>query len=130
MQTDKEFYIISELSGFCIDVENSVKNKGSIVYLTDKSKSSRGQIWTYTKEGYLENKVDKKLCLDLYGFNISLGAAVTLWDKQDKKNQKWKIENGFIYSKINNYVIDIKNGSKKELAEVHMWSKHGKPSQK
>jgi hypothetical protein len=109
MEEGTEFYITSELSNFVLEANNSIKNIGAPIYVSEKVINRATQIWSYNN-GYLENKLDKDLVLDIMGKNSASGAQLILWKKKNQKNQKWYYENGYIYSKLNNLVVDIKNG--------------------
>lgn len=61
--------------------------------------------------------VNSGLYLDVKGDQESAGAEVIVYDFHGKRNQQWKYNNGMIFSKLNNLVLDVDSNDRIIMVE-------------
>jgi hypothetical protein len=134
----KDGYIISRFNGLVLDVKGGEKSKGASVCLWEKKSApnNQNQQWKWNGTGGAIKSCLNGLVLDIKSAQKEKGGQLILWDKDTTyssrqkipdnphaANQLWKYENGFLVSKLNGLVLDVKGASKDEGAEVVMWNK-------
>ena len=136
------FYLISELNGYVLDIENRTPNPEVVMRPLIKQNPNQGaggimlplvgvntQLWRYTREGYLENQLNN-LVLDIKGGNRSAMAELILYPRHGGNNQKWNYTNeGFVESRLNGLILDIACANISIGAKVIMYPRHGGKNQ-
>ena len=90
------------ISGLVLDVEG--EKRGGRIVLLPRRNDRITQLWTW-KENTLLNF--KGYILDMQGGYSASGTFATAFDDYDGKNQKWKIKEDRIVSKLNELTLDI-----------------------
>jgi len=117
-----------------LNVRDGANKPGTPVQLLTVN-GSQAQLWSFTIDGYVVSALKaangSDLVLDVINSNQTVGAKLQISYKSDTDAQKWTLNQGCLYSKLNNnYVLDVPNAKAESGALVQLWSYNGTDAQK
>ena len=109
----REFYIVSEMNGKCLDIAGEDKKSGAKVIMYEKKKKvEKNQLWYNDNQGYIRSALN-----DFALFNTESGQPITMQPYADSPRFQWKFNGKKVTNKLGE-VLDISRENDEDGAEV------------
>lgn len=138
LQTDKEYRIVSRLSGKALDIEDGSSDNNAKICQMPIDEDKESQLWTLEAidGGYYQiiNKSSKK-ALEVPDASRDAGKEIVQADKKNANSQKWFIDtasDGYyaISPKMSiTFAMDVNGASKEDGAHMIQWPYGGADNQ-
>jgi len=85
------FSLVSELTGYCVEVQSGVYGNGSDLNQFNCT-DSVAQQWRYSDETQLRTVGNDKYCFDIQGGDGNNGDQLHIWDCDGGASEKWQLQ--------------------------------------
>ena len=114
----RSFYIESSINGKVLEI--SSEETGANLMLSEKD-GTDGQIWCYDNRHGLITSEMNGLVIDIRGDDLSPGAEIIMYERNEGDNQKWNLlDNGCIQSKFSGHALEIIRGYQRKNNMIHV----------